>query len=585
MVSDTENIGLLGRRRLVTTNTGRIEFNERRKLEISESQNLQVLGRRKRVKPESVSINYHEKRQYRSYEAEISDVYHLHQTNEIPITPLDQQQHTKRADTSTSSTNNISEASNSRAESLFPRNVAAFQYWFIFTDILAIALGQTCALGLTVFTNHALFGRSVPWVSNANGIDHLSQQLIITVCLIFWFENEGHYRNRIPFWMEVKKVMNVIFFVIMIDVFLQFSFKHDFSRLWLMSGWVITGITILIGRFNVRSILEKAGLWHIRVLLVGNGEIAKRALSTINNVKSIGYDLATQIPDLPEGLHEKKISWHDLCARHQADYVILAMDASEAAATDEMIDLLMHEGVAFSVFSPLENFPAAHLTVHHFLCRRDFLMVCDNKLDQVLPRLLKRCFDLMGSSLALILLSPLFLVIAFIVRNDGGPIFFKHQRLGLNGHSFDCLKFRSMIFNADQVLQKHLAENAEARSEWERDHKLKNDPRITAFGAFLRSSSIDELPQLINVLWGQMSLVGPRPIVVDEIRRYNKDIHYYNRVRPGITGLWQVSGRNDISYAERVKMDAWYVCNWSPWLDIKIILKTFPVLLNRKGAY
>ncbi|MBY0406141.1 MAG: sugar transferase, partial [Rickettsiales bacterium] len=144
---------------------------------------------------------------------------------------------------------------------------------------------------------------------------------------------------------------------------------------------------------------------------------------------------------------------------------------------------------------------------------------------------------------------------------------------------------RSMVANSAEVLEQYLAANPEAREEWDADQKLKNDPRITAVGAFLRKTSLDELPQLINVLRGEMSLVGPRPIVTAEVDKYDYDIAHYYRVSPGITGLWQVSGRNDVSYAQRVQMDSWYVRNWSLWHDIAILCKTVPALLQSRGAY
>lgn len=197
----------------------------------------------------------------------------------------------------------------------------------------------------------------------------------------------------------------------------------------------------------------------------------------------------------------------------------------------------------------------------------------------------KRSMDVLVSGTALVLLSPLMLTLAVLVKRDGGPALFGHARLGKNGETFKCLKFRSMIHNSQEVLVRYLAENAEARAEWEADHKLKNDPRVTRVGSFLRRSSLDELPQLINVLKGEMSLVGPRPIVTAEVVKYDRAIAYYYSVRPGITGLWQVSGRNDVSYDERVQLDSFYVRNWSFWRDVAIMLKTVPALLGRSGAY
>lgn len=208
-----------------------------------------------------------------------------------------------------------------------------------------------------------------------------------------------------------------------------------------------------------------------------------------------------------------------------------------------------------------------------------------NKLREPAHHASKRLFDIVSTSLLLALLSPLLLVIAFLARRDGGPVVFGHRRIGAHGRTFKCWKFRTMVPNAEEVLNKLLATDPEARAEWERDFKLKNDPRITPVGRFLRSTSLDELPQLFNVLAGDMSLVGPRPIVRDEVRRYGAAFHDYARCRPGITGVWQISGRNDIGYGERVQLDQHYARHWSFFRDLAILLRTPFVVLRRSGAY
>ncbi|HCI4318393.1 TPA: sugar transferase, partial [Klebsiella pneumoniae] len=170
-------------------------------------------------------------------------------------------------------------------------------------------------------------------------------------------------------------------------------------------------------------------------------------------------------------------------------------------------------------------------------------------------------------------------------RKDGGPAIYGHERVGKNGRKFKCLKFRSMVINSKEVLENLLINDNEAREEWEKTFKLKNDPRITKIGHFLRRTSLDELPQLFNVLKGEMSLVGPRPIITEELQRYNEEVDYYLLSKPGMTGLWQVSGRSDVDYDTRVYLDSWYVKNWSMWNDIAILFKTIAVVLNRDGAY
>lgn len=203
-----------------------------------------------------------------------------------------------------------------------------------------------------------------------------------------------------------------------------------------------------------------------------------------------------------------------------------------------------------------------------------------------LTYLLKRCMDVAGGSFLLILLAPLILLVAaFVFLTFSGPVLYSHTRVGLNGKSFVCYKFRTMIVGAQEYLDAYLENNPQARSEWEQSIKLKNDPRVTRWGQFLRVWSLDELPQLWNVIRGDMSLVGPRPLLPSEIDIYGEAYEDYCRVKPGMTGLWQVSGRNCLTFSERARLDVWYVRHWSPNLDLKLLMKTMPAVLARKGAY
>lgn len=198
---------------------------------------------------------------------------------------------------------------------------------------------------------------------------------------------------------------------------------------------------------------------------------------------------------------------------------------------------------------------------------------------------LKRAFDIVVSLVALILLAPLILLFAILVRiQDGGQAFFSQDRYGLNGKTFSCFKLRSMGVDAAERLQRLLDEDPEIRREWQATQKLKNDPRITPLGRFLRKSSIDELPQLWNVLKGDMSIVGPRPIVKNEIQKYGDSYRFYTAVRPGLTGLWQVEGRTETTYQERVAMDVRYVQTRTFLKDVWIVLKTIPAVLASRGA-
>lgn len=197
-----------------------------------------------------------------------------------------------------------------------------------------------------------------------------------------------------------------------------------------------------------------------------------------------------------------------------------------------------------------------------------------------------RAFDLAIAIVGLALVAPLMVVLAVAIwAGDRGPVLFQHSRLGKNGRSFKCLKFRSMRCDGDRILQEYLASNADARIEWAETRKLRNDPRVSPLGRFLRASSLDELPQLFNVLLGDMAIVGPRPIVPDELVFYGAYARFYFAVRPGITGLWQVSGRSGTSYRRRVTCDVVYVRSKSVRLDAWITLLTLPAVLFRKGAW
>jgi Undecaprenyl-phosphate galactose phosphotransferase WbaP len=198
---------------------------------------------------------------------------------------------------------------------------------------------------------------------------------------------------------------------------------------------------------------------------------------------------------------------------------------------------------------------------------------------------LKRALDVLGATLLGLVFAPLILAVAILLRREGGPVIFRHRRVGRNGKAFDCLKFRSMVPEADRVLRQLLEAHPELRAEWLRDHKLRHDPRVTGVGRFLRRTSLDELPQLWNVIRGEMSLVGPRPVVREELLRYGRHLHRYLAAKPGITGLWQVTGRNDTDYRRRVVLDVYYVRRQSVVLDLYILVKTTHVVLGGNGAY
>ena len=199
---------------------------------------------------------------------------------------------------------------------------------------------------------------------------------------------------------------------------------------------------------------------------------------------------------------------------------------------------------------------------------------------------MRRLLDVAATGLIVLILAPLLLLIAFLIWvEDGGAVLFRHERIGRGGETFHCLKFRSMAMDADELLKQLLAQDEASRLQWSADHKLRQDPRVTRIGRVLRASSLDELPQLFNILRGEMRLVGPRPIIAQEISRYGGRYAHYCACRPGLTGLWQVSGRSDVSYRRRVALDTWYARNRCLSLDLKILARTVPAVVARRGSY
>ncbi len=197
----------------------------------------------------------------------------------------------------------------------------------------------------------------------------------------------------------------------------------------------------------------------------------------------------------------------------------------------------------------------------------------------------KRVFDVTAAIAALVFFLPAIAIIAAAIKLfSPGPVLYGHRRVGFGGSAFKCLKFRTMVVNGDEVLRKHLQANPEAAREWALSQKLRNDPRVTPIGRLLRKSSLDELPQFVNVLRGEMSLVGPRPVVPAELEHYGTNARHYLRVKPGVTGLWQISGRSETSYAQRVSYDVAYVNNWSLMSDARIALMTVPAVLMQRGS-
>ncbi len=430
-----------------------------------------------------------------------------------------------------------------------------------------------------------------------------SVHALLSAIVVIWLGPVlQHYTRRRPFWDEFAETIRVLFTVFLLACTFSFLFRLDSARGTLLLVWAAAVGLIPLMRRCVRDRLEVAGLWWRPAVIIGLGGNAAEAAQAISSEGNLGYRVTGFLPSglpgegaspAPDGaplvvLDAEVRTPAEIAAaivRLGSPEIVLAV---ESLSTPEAAGLVQTLSLRFSglhIIPTIRGLPLFGTTLSHFFRHEVLFLTLRNTLRHRGLQALKRSFDLVGALTLLVVLSPLLLGISLWILASGGSPLYRHRRIGRGGQHFACLKFRSMRPDAEQVLQHLLASDAAARAEWARDFKLKDDPRITRIGRVLRRTSLDELPQLWNVVLGDMSLVGPRPIIDDELARYGEQASLYLEVRPGITGLWQVSGRNDTDYTERVALDSWYVQNWSLWYDIIILFQTVDTVLARRGAY
>jgi undecaprenyl-phosphate galactose phosphotransferase len=422
--------------------------------------------------------------------------------------------------------------------------------------------------------------------------------------VLLHFASHGHYTHRKSRGPEFGAIVSAsaagLLASTLAAYFVQNSFSPGATTAWaVVAGWLSLPIFLAAARALTRCWLTAAKLWQIPVIVVDTGDSPDDSVLP-NSVHSLGYSIVARIAaaDIAALLRQSERNenglghhqfggggWRRLLQVHGARMVILAFDPADPnRPAPRIIDALARERVPVCVMCPTFGLPLRGCA-HTWFVGHEAIMFSHafSRLRPISLRL-KAGADVTIAATALLILLPLFALLAIIIRADGGPAFFAHPRIGIGGRTFNCLKFRTMMCDSDAVLQRLLETDSCAAQEWAATQKLRADPRVTWIGRILRKTSLDELPQLINVLRLEMSLVGPRPIVSREICRYADDIAYYYDTRPGITGLWQVSGRNDTSYARRVELDRWYVKNWSLWQDLAILARTVPAVLSGRGA-
>ncbi|RJQ43476.1 MAG: undecaprenyl-phosphate galactose phosphotransferase WbaP [Nitrospiraceae bacterium] len=413
----------------------------------------------------------------------------------------------------------------------------------------------------------------------------------------FFFFYEGLYSKRLSFWDEVKILWktSVLSTLGVFAILYLGKFGEQVSRTVLVVMGIISFPLLPLIRIQIKKLLMAAGLLSSKALVIGAGKTGEMIFNALRKDPNLGLNVVGFLDDDPQKIG-KKIGGvrihagvdkaHKYIGRCGIGDVIIAMPGCEKGRLFSLINDLQHRTRNILLIPDLFGITVLGTNLQHFFQEQAIGLEVKNNLAKPLNIFVKKVFDLTVSLLLLIILAVPMLIISILIKiGSKGPAIFSQERIGRKDRPFRCYKFRTMFTDADNRLDMLLKNCSEAQKEWKDHWKLKNDPRVTKIGEFLRKTSLDELPQIFNVLKGDMSLVGPRPVTRMEIDEYYREqANLCFGVPPGITGLWQVSGRSNTSYDYRIALDAWYVRNWNLWLDIVILLKTVSVVLKREGA-
>lgn len=382
----------------------------------------------------------------------------------------------------------------------------------------------------------------------------------------------GHYTRRRPLLFESRVIILSSCITGVLDGYLQLATTGELDRVFFGAAWVVFALLSIAARLAAKFLFYLSGFWRQEAILIGGKRGIRAASRILSENWYLGYKPVLEI-DIEEN---EIVSVEQVANPARKGVAFVVVDEStvgKALSLSRQFELLCGSPPGL-IYEP-DMLPTSDCEVHTVIGSCMFLRNDQNALMRRLDTAGKRMLDFCGAIAILFFTSPIFLVIALLNKMQGGSIFYGSKRIGRNGKIFSALKFRTMVPNAEQKLHLILKQDSQLQEEWNSTFKLKNDPRITPIGKFLRESSLDELPQLINVLKGEMSLVGPRPILPCERDLYTHDqFRLYCKSVPGLTGLWQVSGRNNLEYHRRIELNMWYIRNRSILLDVFILTKT-----------
>lgn len=407
---------------------------------------------------------------------------------------------------------------------------------------------------------------------------------------------EKLYHRRLPFWIEVQWILKAGTLTLFLSVVILYlvGIGDEISRALVLITWLIVMLALPLFRYYGKKMLLKLHIWNRPVIVIGNSETIPLIENAFKREVTMGYRVVGCISST--AIKETQPDLPCLGTLSDAESIVKASKVEDLVIADptltsaEQVELTntLQPFVKYIILIPdlfgvsLSGIEAAYLFEEQIV-----MLQIKNRLRSRIRSAFKRSFDLAVATLVSIISLPFMLVIATAIRIDSpGPVLYISKRIGREGKEFNCIKFRTMQLECDQILEQYLACNENARQEWDQYKKLiTHDPRVTRVGRILRRLSLDELPQLINIIRGEMSLVGPRPYLPCEKEQMGSYTYNILVGKPGLAGLWQVSGRNLLTFESRLKLDSWYMKNWSLWLDIVLLLKTVRVVIKRDGAY
>lgn len=428
---------------------------------------------------------------------------------------------------------------------------------FILADTLVIL----ATFEMASYFRENVFAHGLPEFRKYS-IEKFSWVIIITLMMLVY---EKIYFKRYDFWTDMKKILKALFFsfITVLSVIALTKSSHDYSRSFILIFFLFASITIPFFKRFLKWYLFKLKIFKLKVTVIADKNKKRLIRKEIKANWYMGYIF-----------NDKNF-----------DVVLISSEGFDINKLDNLIKKFSRLTKDVYLIPYLNTINYAQAEIIEYFNTRSSTINIENRLLVPHNIYIKNIVEM----LMILFILPVFLfihcLISILIKIDSaGPVIFKQKRLGKDERVFNCYKYRSMYIDGDIILKKYLENNPEEIAYYDTYHKYKNDPRITSVGKVLRKTSLDELPQLINVLQRKMSLIGPRPYMLEEKEKLMCDIKTILHVKPGITGLWQVSGRNELDFEERKKIDSWYIRNWSLWLDFVILIKTIKVVLSKAGA-